>query len=92
MIIYFIFLRIRIIHVLCIGNNCLAKDNFPLTIFRMDNKGNLYIYLCMSSEAKIFVTVYENCLSQNSQIKTCSNWQTLICQKYRCELNISVVS
>ena len=39
------FLMICITHVLCIGNNCVAKDNFPLTMFEMDNYGILCIYL-----------------------------------------------
>ena len=40
MIIYYIFLMIRIMHVLCTGINCVAEDNFPLTMFEM-----LFIYL-----------------------------------------------
>ena len=34
-----------IMHVLCTGNNCVAKDNFHLTMFEADNKGILFIYL-----------------------------------------------
>ena len=33
-----LFLRIRIMHVLRIGNNCVTKDNFPRSV-EMDNKG-----------------------------------------------------
>ena len=29
---------ICIMHVLCTGNNRVAKDNFPLAMFEMDNK------------------------------------------------------
>ena len=32
-------------HALCIGNNCIAKDNFHLTLFEMDNKGILFIII-----------------------------------------------
>ena len=41
---YFFVIIIRIMHVLCIGNICVAKDNFPLTMFERDNKGILFIY------------------------------------------------
>ena len=38
------FVMIRIMHVLCTGNNyCVAKYNFPLTMFETDNKG-IFIY------------------------------------------------
>ena len=46
MIFYFIFiyifLMIRIMHVLCTGNNCVAKDNSPLKL-EVENKGILFI-------------------------------------------------
>ena len=35
------FLIIRIMDVLCAGNNCVAKENFPLTKFETDNKGHM---------------------------------------------------
>ena len=34
-------------HVLCTGNNCVAKDNFPLKMFEMDNKIFYYYYLLL---------------------------------------------
>ena len=42
MIIFLIyFLMILIMHVLCTGDSCVAKDTFPLTMFETYNKGIL---------------------------------------------------
>ena len=36
---------IRIMLVLCTGNNCVANVNFPLSMFQTDNKGMLLLMI-----------------------------------------------
>ena len=44
---------IRIMHALCTGNNCVAKDNFPLMMFEMDNK-DFNLFILLSLQIRIF--------------------------------------
>ena len=36
---------IRTMHLLCTGSNCVAKDNFLLTMVEMDDKGILLLFI-----------------------------------------------
>ena len=45
--IFFIFLMIRLMHVICTGSDCVAKDNVPLTV-KVSYLFIGAIYLCTS--------------------------------------------
>ena len=49
---------ICIMHVLSTGNGCVAKENFPIMMFEMDNKGILLLFIIINlntSPVKKFV-------------------------------------
>ena len=43
-----ILLMICIMRVLSTGNGCVAKENFPITMFEMDNKGILLLFIIIN--------------------------------------------
>ena len=52
-------LVIRIMHVLCTCNNCLAKDNFAVMMIEMDNKLKVLNYYLLLS-VNVVLLIFEH--------------------------------